>query len=216
MPNWVLVDHALLSSGLLIAACEQERLDTIALASGLREVLTSLVGDATAGGYTGPVPLAAYCAAPTADHDRWTGWSLYSVVPGSGLAFVTKGLALRAYGARVLAGVTQYDNMALRTHTKFGPARIEAAIVRLHTARASLVYSTDVRRWLDGHADPGSGVPPTWLVSADDSDRHAEMQRMLDTRSHTLTILPPGIIVRDGEPLMPVLVTDYVDPKSHS
>ena len=219
LPNWVLVDNVLLSSGLFIAACDPQRLDMIAEALPLtpeeRGVLARLVGEASATGYAGPIPVAAYCAAPTADRDRWVGWSLTSVVPRSGLAFVTKGLALRTYGAATLVGVTQYDNLALRIHTKFGPARIEAARVGLHTAPNTLVYATDVCRWLDGRADRGPGATPTWLVSAADAERHAEMQQMLDARTHTLMILPPGIIIQDDECVVPVLVTDYADPKIH-
>jgi hypothetical protein len=215
MPDWVLLDHALLSAGLLLVTCDQDRLEDAGRSFGLtadeRFVLTSLKAEATDIGFTGPIPVASYCAAPTADPHRRIGWSLCSVMPGSGLGFIAKALALGVYRARALSGTTQYDNVALRVHSKFGPARLRAARVDMHTALHSLVYQTDLRPWLAG--DSMSPAPaPTWLVSATDSDRHAQMQEMIDARTHTLTILPPGVVVRGAERLIPILVSDYTDP----
>jgi hypothetical protein len=216
MPSWVLVDHALLSSGLLVVACRAEELaelgQALELTADQRSVLGQLMAQAADEGFTGPIPVAAYCAAPSADPERLTGWSLCSVVPGAGLAFVAKGLALKAYGARVLYGLTQYDNLALRIHAKFGPARIRAAVVEIHTAPRSLVYETNFRQWLSTGSATTPTMVPTWLVSATDTGRHAEMQEMIDAREHALTILPPGIMVRGPERLVPILVSDYVDP----
>ena len=216
MPNWVLVDHALLSSGLVIVACRQDRFDEIGRAFDLtpdeRFTLSSLKAEAADRDFDGPIPVASYIAAPTADPGRRVGWSLCSIVPRSGLAFVVKGLALAAYRTRFLSGTTQYDNVALRVHTKFGPARMRAAVVDIHTAAHTLAYETNLQHWL---TDAGSAeeVPePTWLVSATDSDRHAELQTMIDAQSHTLTILPPGVIVREDGRFVPILATDYVDP----
>jgi hypothetical protein len=212
MPNWVLVDHALLSSGLIVIASRPENFDVIGRDFGLtsdeRYVLTSLKAEAEDHRFTGPIPLASYCAAPTADHTRRVGWSLCSVVPRSGLAFLVKALALAAYGARVLSGTTQYDNPALRVHTKFGPARLVAAAVDIHTAPHTLVYETDVQEWLDSGADLPVPVSASYLVSSTDSKAQFEMQEKIDCGSHHLTILPPGLIVRDGERFVPILETE--------
>ncbi len=215
MPRWVLVNHALVSSGLFIIACPTERLDVIArdigLTSSQRVVLDELASEAADLGFSGPIPVAGYCAAPTADHSRMAGWSLCSTVPTLGLSFVAKGLALGAYRARFLCGVTQYDNIALRTHTKFGPARIQAAVVHLHTAPGSLIYETDFTRWVSGTEGHDPVPDPTWLVSVRDTNKHAQMQESINARMHTFTILPPGIVIRDEKRLVPILVSDYAE-----
>ncbi len=209
MPNWVLVDHALMSSGLIIAACAESALNGIlerfSVAEGEREILNLLLADVHAQGYTGPVPIAGYCAAPTADPDRWMGWSMCSAIPHAGLGFAVKALGLEAYGAQVVTGVTQYDNLSLRSHVKFGPARIEAAVVDLHTAPGSLVYSSDIAAWRRGVSP--SAPEPSLLVSATDRAGHLGLQARIDTGSERLEIIAPGMIIADGEYLVPVRVT---------
>jgi hypothetical protein len=125
---------------------------------------------------------------------------------------VVKGLALAAYRTRFLSGTTQYDNVALRVHTKFGPARMRSAVVDIHTAAHTLAYETNLQHWLTDAGSAEEFPDPTWLVSATDSDRHAELQTMIDAQTHTLTILPPGMIVREDGRYVPILATDYVDP----
>lgn len=216
MPNWVLVDHALLSSGLLIITCPPDRLDELGIEFGLtsdeRFVLNSLRAEGADLGHPGPIPIASYCASPTADPVRRVGWSLCSVVPRSGVGFLAKALGLGAYRTTHLSGTTQYDNVALRVHTKFGPARMLSAVVDIHTAPHTLVYETDLTRWLRDE-DPESSIPePTELVSVTDTEKHAELQELLDAQTHELTILPPGIIVREAERFVPLLVRELDDP----
>jgi hypothetical protein len=219
MPNWVLVDHALLSSGVVIAAFPRERLDaltaSLTLTQAERETLADVRRAADDAAFAGPIPVGGYCAAPTGQRGRFTGWSLCSLVPRLGLAFVVKGLALRAYGTEVLAGVTQWDNVALGAHTKFGPARVEAAIVPLHTATGSLVYATDVSAWFNGAVGAFAGVEPTWVVTTEDVALHRELQDIIDARAHTLQVLPPGIVLKGERRGVPVLASEYVEfPKS--
>lgn len=209
MPPWVMVDHGLLSSAFMIIACEREALAELARdpswSERQREVVANLIAEAGQLGFDGPIPVAAYCAAPTADRDRWTGWSLCSVLPRRGLAFVAKGLGLGAYRTRFLDGVTQYDNSALRIHTQFGRLRIRAAVVDLHSAPHSLLYETDVVRWSQEDADHDAEEQPTWLVGATDAAKHAEMHEMIYSGTHVLFILPPGLIVDGSQTLVPVL-----------
>jgi hypothetical protein len=87
---------------------------------------------------------------------------------------------------------------------------MEAAVVDLHTAPGSFVYSTDVDAWKRGIA--GTHPDPTALISAGDRAAQQELQTLLDTGSHDITILPPGIIVRDDEPLLPILITGRSAP----
>ncbi len=211
MPNWVLVDHALLSSGLIIAACAEDRLDGILghfnVTQSERGILNLLLADIHAQKYGGPVPIAGYCAAPTASHGRWMGWSMCSAIPHAGLGFAVKALGLEAYRAEVVTGVTQYDNLSLRSHVKFGPARIEAAVVDLHTAPGSLVYSSDIAAWRNGAGASQTAPEPTFLVAASDRQRHLELQGLINAGRERLEIIEPGMIMRDGEYLVPVRVT---------
>ena len=209
MAQWVMVDHGLLSSAFMIVACSREALAELTTDASLkkrqRTLIADLLGEAEQLGFEGPIPVAAYCAAPTADRHRWTGWSLCSVLPGRGLGFIAKGLALGAYGTRFLDGVTQYDNAALRIHTKFGRLRIRAAVVDLHTAPHSLLYETDFRLWSCGAEDDDDKLKPTFVISADDTAKHAEMHEMIYSGSHVVYILSPGLIVDGPRTLVPIL-----------
>ena len=220
MPNWVLVDHALMASGLVIAACDQNRLDGLIgrfnVAEHERHVLDLVLADVHAARYGGPVPIAGYCASPTADAGRWMGWSMCSAIPHAGLGFVVKALGLEAYGTKVITGITQYDNLSLRAHVKFGPARIEAAVVDLHTAPGSLAYSSDIEAWRGGATATRTSDEPTFLVSATDRVRHLELQGMIDTGRERLEIIDPGMIMRDGEHLVPVRVSPLTDGALHA
>ncbi len=212
MPNWVLVDHALMSSGLMVIGLRGERMAEAGKAFGLGpmelSVLGGLAAEAEERGYDGPIPIASYCAAPTAHPDHRVGWSLCSVMPRSGLAFLAKALALGAFRARFLSGTTQYDNLALRVHTKFGPARVRAAVVDIHTAAHTLVYETDLGPWLGTEPGLDPGTEPTRLVAAHDHVEHGELQRMIDEGSHVVTILPPGLLIQGDERLVPVHITE--------
>ncbi|WP_249012067.1 hypothetical protein [Conexibacter sp. DBS9H8] len=234
MPNWVLVDHALMASGLIIAACDQANLEPILtrfrVGPNERHILELVLADVHAQGYTGPVPIAGYCAAPTAQRGRWMGWSMCSAIPHAGLGFAVKAIGLETYRAEVVTGVTQYDNLSLRAHVKFGPARIEAATVDLHTAAGSFVYATDVTAWRAGAATPArplssDGTPavdagaspgePTLLVAAGDRARHLELQATIDAGRHRVEIIEPGLIIADGQSLVPVRITPIEDGVDH-
>ncbi|HET9074952.1 MAG TPA: hypothetical protein VFN48_10260 [Solirubrobacteraceae bacterium] len=220
MPNWVLVDHALMSSGLIMAACDEAALPGLLERFGVTEaergILDLLLADIHALGYDGPVPIAGYCAAPTAERSRWMGWSMCSAIPHAGLGFAVKALGLETYRAGVVTGVTQYDNVSLRSHVKFGPARIESAIVDLHTAPGSLVYSSDLAAWRRGET-PGSAEArePDLLLSARDRDGHLELQRRIEAGAR-VEIVAPGLITGGAEPLVPICVSPVPAESAHA
>jgi hypothetical protein len=212
MPNWVLVDHALMASGLVMAACHQDALEPIIERFGVRHderrILELVLADVHAENYDGLVPIAGYCAAPTADPGRWMGWSMCSAIPHAGLGFAVKALGLEAYRAQVVTGVTQWDNLSLRSHVKFGPARVESAILDLHTAPGSFVYSTDITAWRSGVSSDQRSTEPTFLVRAGDRARHEQLQAMIEAGTQRLEIVEPGMIISDGEFLAPVRVIE--------
>lgn len=89
------------------------------------------------------IPVAEYCALPTPEPGHVVGFSLFALVPGLGVR--AKALGLLAYGARVQTGVTQIDNTALKTHTRFGPLVVEKRGVLVHSKPGTtLVYRLTV------------------------------------------------------------------------
>jgi hypothetical protein len=198
---WVMIDLGLLASAFLLVTLPLERVvadaEDPSCRPETRAKIAALLERVRELDYAGPVPVAGYCASPTAVPGRWVGWSLCSILPGRDLGWVAKGLALAAYRARMLSGVAQYDSPALRIHRTFGPMRLISATLDLHPVPHTMAYETD----LDG-AD--HEPEPTWLVDARDTAKHREMQAMLDAGTHDLHILKPGL-TREG--LVPVLAT---------
>lgn len=200
---WVMIDLGFLPSAFLLIALPRELLVRMPQDSRLtpkqqallREQIPPLLAEADHLGFHGPIPVAGYCAAPTPVSGHWVGWSLCSAIPKLGT--IVKGLALEAYGATTLTGVTQYGNPALRLHRKFGPMRILSAYLDLHPLPHTFVYQTDV------YAHDREQTP-TFLMRCDDTNRQHELQAKIDASSHTVHILPPGLD-RDG--WVPILET---------
>ena len=145
-------------------------------------------------GYTGPVPVGGYCAAPSAAPGTWVGWSLWSLMPAVGLGQAAKALALSAYR-------TQYDNSALKVHTRFGPLRILVATVPFHTSPGSFVYESD---FTDG-AGAAAGKEPSFLLDPFDYDRQAAMQKAVEAGRSEFYVLAPGHLTENGTTYVPIL-----------
>jgi hypothetical protein len=203
MDYWVMIDLGLLSSAFVLVTLPRELLVrlpedarfTADQQAKLAAAVESLLAEADRRDFRGPVPVAGYCAAPTPAPGCWVGWSLCSIVPGLGTT--TKGLALQVYGASTLVGVTQYGNVALRLHRKFGPMRLLSAALDLHPLPHALVYETDVY-------GPEDDQAPSFLMRCDDAERQRDLQAKIEAGSHTVHVLPPGLD-RDG--LVPILET---------
>jgi hypothetical protein len=208
MPHWVMVDLALLPSAIVIAAWTRSRLlDEIQLGhytQAQRDRLNEILEDVDQLDYSGPIPVAAYCAAPAAQTGRWVGWSLWSFVVGHGLATTVKALGLGAYRATVLDGVTQYDNVSLRIHTKYGPMKLRSAALTIHTAANSLVYETDLS------AVPMDVKPSFWL-DAKDTGRQMAMQKSIEAGESDFYIVAPGLSYDEGKPIVPIVEV----PRAH-
>lgn len=197
LPRWVLVDLAIMPSALVIAAAPRSAVEACA-DRGHRESVDRLMADAEQRGLGDLVPVAAYCAAPTPDRSRWVGWSLCSIIRGRALGSVVKALALGAYGARRLDGVTQFDNPALSIHSRFGPLTIHAAQMPLHDAPRAFVYVTDLsglpERLEDLLIPYRHDVVPSGtdiLLDPRDDESRAALQRAI-LGGIRYSILPPG------------------------
>jgi hypothetical protein len=151
-------------------------------------------------GYDGPVPIGGYCAAPSAAPGTWVGWSLWSLLPKAGLGRAVKALALAAYRTRRLDGVTQYDNHALKVHTRFGRTRIMVATVPFHTSPGSFVYENDLTLALDD-----THQQPTFLLDPFDYERQRAMQKTIEAGEADFYVLSPGHLVDKGATMVPIL-----------
>ncbi len=212
MPQWVMVDLILMPSAAIIASLPQDAFAVMveqsaySFDSDVKTHLRAVLDKARQDGYRGPMPVGGYCAAPSAAPGTWVGWSLWSLMPNVGLGQAVKALALSAYGVDKLDGVTQYDNSALKVHTRFGRLRIVVASVPFHTSPGSFVYESDFT------LPVRSGViEPSFLLDPFDLDRQQAMQQAIAGGWAGYYVLPPGHIVRDGRPLVPVLEVSMED-----
>ena len=206
MPQWVMVDLILMPSAAVIAGLSQDNFadmverSTFRFDTNVKQLLRVVGQNMRASGYTGPVPVGGYCAAPSAAPGTWVGWSLWSLMPAVGLGQAAKALALSAYRARKLDGVTQYDNSALKVHTRFGPLKILVATVPFHTSPGSFVYQSDFTR--DSDEAPAA---PSFLLDPFDYGRQAAMQKAVEAGRSEFFVLAPGHLVENGSTRVPIL-----------
>jgi hypothetical protein len=206
MPQWVMVDLILMPSAAVIAGLSQEAFAAMAETStfpfdtDVKLHLRQVQDNVRHSGYAGPIPVGGYCAAPSAAPGTWVGWSLWSLMPKAGLGRAVKALALSAYRTEKLDGVTQYDNSALKVHTRFGTLRIIVATVPFHTSPGSFVYESDftVR-------DGGRDREPTFLLDPFDYERQRAMQKAIEAGRSEFHLLAPGHLVKDGTKYVPIL-----------
>lgn len=199
LQNWVMIDLGLLPSAFLVATLTPEAA-LVALGEARSDrrrdhsarVLAAVLAEADRLNHRGPIPVAAYCAAPTPVAGEWVGWSLCSALPGLGTT--VKGVALEVYGARTLTGVAQFTDQALRVHRRFGPMEIMAPTLDLHPVPHTMVYRTQIY-------GPDPDQAPTMWLDARDLDTQREMQAKVDAGTSRYFILPPGLA--DGQ--VPIL-----------
>jgi hypothetical protein len=207
MPQWVMVDLILMPSAAIVASLPQQAFaamverSTFRFDTDVKQHLHAVQERMRQAGYTGPVPVGGYCAAPSAAPGTWVGWSLWSLMPAVGLGQAAKALALSAYRAHKLDGVTQYDNSALKVHTRFGALRIQVATVPFHTSPGSFVYENDFTAPIGRYA----GAEPSFLLDPFDYERQAAMQKAIEAGRSDFFLLPPGHIPHSGRPFVPIL-----------
>ena len=209
MPQWVMVDLILMPSAAVVAAVSQDTFAGLLSNPRLENVrhhLLAVQEGMRGGGYDGPVPIGGYCAAPSAAPGTWVGWSLWSMMTGVGLGRAVKALALAAYRAQRLDGVTQYDNSALKVHTQFGQTRIMVATVPFHTSPGSFVYENDLTLPIDERKHE-----PTFLLDPFDYERQRAMQKTIETGEADFYVLSPGHVVDRGAAAVPILEV----PRNH-
>ena len=193
LQNWVMIDLGLLPSAFLLVTLTSEAARTALTGPGRSDaerrrigaVLAPVLDEAQRLGYTGPIPVAGYCAAASPVPGGFVGWSLCSAIPGLGTT--VKGLALATYGARTLTGVAQFSDPGIRVHRKFGRMEIIAAVLDLHPVPHTLVYRTDV------HDDDPPAEPTLWLDCRDLEAQRA-MQAKIEAGTSRFFVLSPGLV----------------------
>lgn len=98
-------------------------------------------------GFNGLVPVSMYTALPSIELPRtFVNFSMCSTISGKGLATYSMALAVFAYDADIIRSVVQYDNIALKVHSKLGKLKLEVTSVPIHTlSENTFIYSVDVR-----------------------------------------------------------------------
>jgi hypothetical protein len=193
LQNWVMIDLGLLPSAFLLITLPPERAVAAmtddrhppAARRRTEQILSAVLAEAQRLGYTGPIPVAGYCAAPTPMAQEWVGWSLCSAIPGLGT--IAKGLALEVYAARTLLGVAQFSDQGLRVHRRFGPMEVVAPTLDLHPVPHTMIYRTVV------HGEDPETEPTFWLHARDADTQHA-MQAQVDAGASRFYILSPGLV----------------------
>jgi hypothetical protein len=187
MPAWVQIDCGILPSAFIgfaqPAAALPERLHWD----------LGLVGDEPI------VPVSEAISIPTANPDTWMSYSMCAVLPGHGLGYASKLVSLRAYGARATLGVAQFDNVALRIHTRFGALEIVRPYVPFHTCPDNtFIYRLDLRggevldRLERGEVVHDDRAPTFWL-DAHDTERMITMSEATREGRARYWLLPPGV-----------------------
>lgn len=199
MPAWVQIDCGVLPSAFIGFAQPAE-----ALPERLKWEM-GLTGDEPL------VPVSEAISIPTLHPGTWMSYSMSTVLPGHALGYAAKILSLRAYGARRTLGVAQYDNFALRIHTRFGALQITEPFVPYHTCPDNtFVYALDLRggfvldRLERGEVIADDREPTFWLRS-DDSEAMRAMGENVRAGTHAYFLLPPGAERRDGVVVNPIL-----------
>jgi hypothetical protein len=197
MPMWVQLDCAALPSAFIgFAAAASQLPDALARALDAH-------GDEL-------VPVAEALCVPSATPATWVSVSLAAVLPGLGLGLASKLLGLTACRVERALGVTQYDNIALRTHTRLGPLVIVEPQAPFHT-RAESTFLYELQRPAAGwHVDPPDGGAPSDISFDPDAPRAAAVIAGLHRRAQaahsSLLILPPGLMTNDGSRRIPLAI----------
>ena len=218
MPAWVMVDCALLPSAFIgvqgpasLLSPEMRKKINSALENALNDGMWIAHQRALLPDISGKlkddevIPLAEFCAVPTLDPQRIVGFSLYSLLPG--LATIAKAVGLdvfRQRGATTQFGIAQYDNIALRTHTRFGSLQIREVRTPLHSkADQTFVYSLviptedDLKKIANGESLQENQEPTFWL-NPEDYETLNEMDFNHRCGTYEYKIIAPGFDPKKG------------------
>lgn len=185
LPGWVLVDLYLMPAAIGLLTCPARLCDV--RPEGLRDDDEAIA--------------AAYYAAPSVVPGTVIGVSLVSLQQRHGSASIIKAVTLAMLRAKVQRGITQWNNPALRVHTRLGPLRVEGPVPGAHgKAAETFVYSVDLSdpteveaamRRPRGDRDPDPPDGARWIDVHDREAITAIVARA--AAGDPVHILPPGL-----------------------
>ncbi len=134
MPDWVLLDCAMMPSGIFGFCIKGDQ-----LSSRDKNLLKINENEF--------FPISMYIAIPTLDNSVWFGHNLSSLNNHlennlKGLGIVTKFMALRMFQVQKLRGATQWKSNAIHLHMKLNKLQILSAWTTAHTHHETLCYET--------------------------------------------------------------------------
>lgn len=206
MPNWVMIDCALMQSAIVGFTRAIKDIPTELLSyyeNDPRVDLSTLTR----------IPVSGQIASPASSPGCLVGISLFSlgrqVAEDQGLGLFTKALALEVYKARengTFYGISQYDNPALKIHGRFSSRmEIEQPIVQLHPRKdMTLIYKMRVD--FDPfilEREPPVREPSFWLHARD-----TEMKRRIQVglrEGKRYQIAPPFAVHTNGTIRLPII-----------
>lgn len=197
MDKWVFYDCAELPGFIYGFALEAGELTATE-----REIM------AVPAGWTGPVPFSMYVAIPMHEPGAWFGHNLCSLnrtFPQrrfSGLATITKAIALAAFRVERFYGATQWLSNALHIHTRFGPLDLYTAYTPAHSVAETLTYgfavSADKLRYAAGDPDVTLAFPePDIALDARDVEGMRALQRRIESGERFRLVGPPSTRAQD-------------------
>jgi len=191
MPAWVQIDCGILPSSFMGFAVPADQLPE------------RLKWQLAISSYDSLVPISEAISIPTAQNGRWMSYSMSTVIPSRQIGYASKLLSLRAYGCSSTLGVAQFDNYALRIHTRFGALELVEPHIPYHTCTVnSFVYACDLQggKVLDT-LERGEVVPvdrePTFMLAAKDTEKMQDMARRVAAGECRYWLLPPGAVRTD-------------------
>jgi hypothetical protein len=210
MPKWVALDCVSLPSISLGFAVKYSKLDLETKRKFLETVPKNIEKDLH---NEELFPISMYNAIPSLyDSKTFINCTLCSIMGNKGLATATMALGIHAYGAQKIKSVTQYDNHAIKVHSKFGDLSLESAQVSVHDLpNMTFVYSLNISNKEEIFSNIEKKVDieevkrnASFLLSHDDENLKKQMQYNLENKLSKYTILRPGIINVDGKNLIPI------------
>jgi hypothetical protein len=209
MPNWVFVDCVLLPCAVVGFTLPVEAVPENLL-HYYREDKCIDFGKLT------HIPITGQSGISNIDKKSLTGITLFSLGKHVGnvskLAVYTRVLGFEVYRARACEtyyGITQYDNVALKVHGRFGrEMEISQPIVLTHPGKDNtFIYKMKLEYDPADPVKPHPDVKPTfWLDSRDKAKKQAMMEGI--KRGKRYIIAPPFSVQKDGGVFLPIVEKD--------
>jgi len=202
MPKWVGLDCGLLPSAFIGLAKPAEKSDTKILEQ------FDLSAD-----YTGLVPISEFCALPKLGNLEMVAHTLACIEPGKGLGLATKVLGLKIYNAQEIFGIAQYNNSAVKLHTKISDLELVSTTAPLHElSEQTFVYKCAIPKNLDDillkkHSAtklPKEYAGYDFLLDPEDANMKTMMQDVISSEIFKFYVVQPGQIYTNDKLYIPI------------